>query len=360
MSFQLETDGGEEMTNQQNQPISSAAGNRTAAWAIAGVLIGFALPVFLCLCLTLTTFLGLGAAFGGSAAAASTAAPRAITPGYVSGPLVGPTVALIDVNGVIVSGEAADFDFAGNNSVAASGNIVKLIKQAAKDPQVKAIVLRVDSPGGSVIGSDEIYHALKESGKPVVAQMGELAASGGYYVSMAADHIVAYPDTLTGSIGVISQFTNYEELFNKLGLKVTTIKTGENKDFGSPTTPFTEEDEKLWQQVVDEAYDNFVNIIADNRGMTKEEVKALADGRVYTGRQALSLKLVDELGYLEDAIDKAASLGGITGEPRVVQYRRQTPFSALLGQAVVKTILNALGIPTDALAGKKMPTLEYR
>jgi protease-4 len=344
------------MTEQKQQ----TQGNRTAAWAIAGVLIGFALPVFLCVCLTLSTFIGLGAVFGGSAAAASATAPRTIVPSHVSGPLVGSAVALIDVNGTIVSGETPDFDLTGNTAVAASGNIVKLIKQAANDPQVKAIVLRVNSPGGSVIASDEIYHALREAGKPVVAQMDELAASGGYYVSMAADHIVAHPDTLTGSIGVISQFTNYRELFDKLGLKVTTIKTGENKDFGSPTEPFTEEDKKLWQAVVNEAYENFVNIVADNRRMTKEEVKVLADGRVYTGRQALSLKLVDQLGYLEDAIDKAASLGGITGEPRVVQYRRQTPFSALLGQMVVKTILNALGIPADALNGNAGPTLEYR
>jgi protease-4 len=347
------------MTEQkQMQP----SGNRSATWAIVGVLVGFALPVFMCLCLAVTSFAGMGAAFSGLGGAGSTApipSSAVSQPAHVSGPLTGPAVALVNVNGAIVSGETADFDFTGNNAVAASGNIVTLIKRAARDPQVKAIVLRVDSPGGSVIGSDEIYHALKEAGKPIVVHMGSLAASGGYYVSMAADHIVAHPDTLTGSIGVISEFTNIEGLYEKLGLKSTIIKSGDNKDFGNPTSPFTGEDTKLWQTVIDETYENFVTIVADNRGMSVEEVKKLADGRVYTGRQAYALKLVDQLGYLDDAIDKASSLGGISGEPRVIEYRRQTPFAQLFGMSVARAILSGLGLPVERLNAQQ-PALEYR
>ncbi|MCS7056527.1 MAG: signal peptide peptidase SppA [Thermoflexales bacterium] len=334
-------------------------GNRTATWTIIGVLVGFSLPIFMCACLVLTSLVGFGASFGTAGTASMTLGETTIAPRHISGPLTGPAVAVIGVNGPIVSGEAPEFDLTGPTAVAASGSIARLIRAAARDPQVKAILLRVDSPGGSVIGSDEIYHALKQANKPVVVHMGALAASGGYYVSMAADHIVAHPDTLTGSIGVISEFTNIEGLYEKLGLKSTVIKSGEFKDFGNPTSPFTEEDRKLWQAVIDETYENFVKIIADNRGMTVEEVKRLADGRIYTGRQAYALKLVDQLGYFEDAVKEAASRGGITGEPRVIEYRRQTPFAQLFGIAVARTFLIALGVPVERLNATP-GALEYR
>ncbi len=342
--------------NAQTSPAQSA--NRSATWAVAGVLIGFALPVFLCLCLTLTSFAGFGAVLSGAGNSAAMTSPNIIVPTTVSGPMVGPAIAIIDVNGQIVYGAASEFSLAGG-STAASGNIARLINQAARDAQVKAIVLRVNSPGGSVMGSDEIYHALKKSGKPVVVYMGELAASGGYYVSMAGERIFAHPNTLTGSIGVISEFTNIKGLYEKLGIQSTIVKSGENKDFGSPTTPFTEEDRKLWQAVIDETYEGFVKLIADNRGMTVEEVKKLADGRVYTGQQALALKLIDELGYLQDAIDEAASRGGISGAPRVIEYRRQSPFAELFGMSIARTVLAALGIPMDHL-NTSTPALEYR
>lgn len=344
----------------QTTTAPAQAANRSATWAITGVLIGFALPVFLCLCLVLTSFVGFGAAIGGAGSSAAMTAPNsAIVPTNVSGPLTGPAIAIVDVSGAIVYGSAPEFSLAGSASTASSGNIVRLIRQAARDSQVKAILLRVNSPGGSVIGSDEIYHALKESGKPVVVYMGELAASGGYYVSMAGEHIVAHPNTLTGSIGVISEFTNIEGLYEKLGIQSNVVKSGENKDFGNPTSPFTAEDQQLWQAVIDETYEGFVKIIADNRGMTVEQVKQLADGRVYTGQQAIALNLVDELGYQQDAIDEAASLGGITGTPRVIEYRRQSPFAELFGASVARTVLSALGIPVEQL-NTGTPALEYR
>jgi protease-4 len=333
----------------------SSGGNRSAAWALGGVTLGFALPLLMCLCLTVATFASLGAAGGGAGAAA---AGGTITPTYVSGPLTGDAVAIIEVNGQIVGGDGDGGAF-GSVGLASSGGIVRAINAAAKDPSVKAILLSVDSPGGSVLASDEIYNALKKSGKPVVAYMNSLAASGGYYVSMAAKHVMAHPDTLTGSIGVISEFTNYEGLYDKLGVKSRIIKSAENKDFGSPTVPFTDADQKLWQAVIDETYDSFVTIVADNRGMTKEQVKTLADGRIYTGRQALAVKLVDELGYFDDGVKKAAGLGGISGEPRVVRFRRQAPFAELLGQSIARNVLSALGMPVEASA-RPGPSLEYR
>lgn len=340
----------------QLQPQPQSDGGRAGRWAITGVVVGFLLPVFACICLIATTFAGLGSL-------ASTVQPATVGDGVtvttrqVSGPASGPAVAVIRVSGVIVSGQGDDFGF-GSLGVAASEVIARLVREAARNSEVKAIVLYVDSPGGSVVGSDEIYHALKKAGKPVVAYMGATAASGGYYVSMAAQRIVAHPDTLTGSIGVISEFTNILGLYEKLGLRSEIIKSGEFKDFGNPTSPFTEEDRKLWQAVIDEVYEHFVSVVAENRKLSVEEVRKLADGRIYTGRQALALKLVDQLGYFEDAVKEAAALGGITGEPRVIEYRRSSPFFELAGIQIARIVLQALGVPVESLY---RPTgLQYR
>jgi len=334
------------MASNPIQPsnFNASQASRSAAWALGGVLVGCALPVFACLLLLVVGFAGLAGLANSDAG--SEAPLGAVTATYVSGPRSGPAVAVIDVNGQIVAGDVDD-SFLGSSGIAASGPIVRAIQAAARNPDVKVILLRIDSPGGSVIGSDEIYHALEQSGKPVVAQMRSLAASGGYYVAMGAEHIVAHPDTLTGSIGVISEFLNYEGLYEMLGLRSRIIKSGENKDFGSPTVPFTTEDEKLWQTVIDEAYDNFVRIIAENRKLPLEKVRELADGRIYTGRQAKAAGLVDSLGYHEDAIAEAARRGGIEGEPRVVRFQRRSTWTELLAQS--------LALPRSA-----GPTLEYR
>lgn len=327
--------------------MSPPASSRSAAWALGGalggVILGCALPVFACLLLVVAGSAGLSNAF--SSGTNTVAAVSSVSASYVSGPRTGPAVAVIDVAGEISSGEASDLF--GTTNGAASGPIVRAIQAAATDPDVKAILLRIDSPGGSVMGSDEIYHTLRQSGKPVIAQMRSLAASGGYYVAMAADHIVAHPDSLTGSIGVISEFTNYEGLYEKLGIRSTIVKSGENKDFGSPSVPFTADDKKLWQTVIDEAYDNFVRIIAERRTLPLDRVRELADGRIYTGRQAAALKLVDALGYYEDALGEAAKRGGIDGEPRVIRYQRRSTWADLLAQS--------LALPKSGMA-----VLEYR
>jgi protease-4 len=157
--------------------------------------------------------------------------------------------------------------------------------------------------------------------KPIVVSMGEMAASGGYYISAPTSEIFANPDTLTGSIGVISQFIHVGDLLEEYGVEVTTVKSGSFKDQGSLFRSMTEDEIANWQEIIDEAYDGFVQVVADGREMPVDAVKALADGRVYTGRQALELALVDQLGNLPDAIRRAAELGGIEGEPRTVEYQ---------------------------------------
>lgn len=238
----------------------------------------------------------------------------------------GPAIALIHVNGTIMSGSAPVSPFQ-TDGIAYSGRVIDQLRRAQEDFNVKTILLRIDSPGGSVVGSDEIHQVLRdEIDKPVVVSMGELAASGGYYIAASADRIMANPATFTGSIGVILTATHVEDLMDKLGIDVTIIKSGEQKDQLSPFREVTPEERALWQDIIDEAYEQFVGVVAEGRGMPRDDVRELADGRVYTGRQALELGLIDDLGNLPDAIELAADLGGIEGEPRIIEYRRPASF----------------------------------
>lgn len=243
----------------------------------------------------------------------------------------GEAVGIVRVEGPIVAGRGSPF---GAVTAAYSEQVVEHLRRAGQDPMVRAVVLRVDSPGGSVVASDEIYHELLalKAKKPVVVSMGEMAASGGYYIACAADKIVANPATLTGSIGVIAMAPNVEELMGKIGVEMVVIKSGALKDQLSPFREMTKEERELWQEIIGEAYEQFVEIVAQGREMEVEEVRELADGRVYTGRQAWELGLVDELGNLPEAIDLAAELGGIVGKPRIVEYRRPpTLLEVLMG-----------------------------
>ena len=292
-------------------------------WRLLFTLIaGFSLPVLACYGLVLTSALALRSLSLGSRPPGFDFASR--TTG------TGPAVGIIRVEGAIVSGERPPLS---GISIAASQAIIEQVERAQDDPDVKAIVLAVNSPGGGVVASDEIYHALRGVDKPIVVVMGDLAASGGYYVSMAADWIVANPNTLTGSIGVISEFPNAEGLLDKLGVDFVVVTSGPRKDFGSPYREMTEAERAYWQTIIDEAYEGFVGIVAEGRQMTVDEVRRVADGGVYTGRQALELGLVDQLGYEADAIAKAAELGGIAGEPRVIEYESAPTLWQLLTQA---------------------------
>jgi protease-4 len=199
------------------------------------------------------------------------------------------------------------------------------IKDYVKDPSVKAIVLRVDSPGGAVAPSQEIYEEVRKAvaKKKVVVSMGSLAASGGYYISAPASRIVANPGTLTGSIGVIMEIPNLEGLMNKVGVKTEVIKSGRHKDIASVFRGIGREEREILQGVLDDVHDQFIKAVAEGRKMLPEQVTKIADGRIFTGKQAVGIGLVDELGNLEDAIKVAAKLSGIKGEPGVVSRKEK-------------------------------------
>jgi len=238
-----------------------------------------------------------------------------------------------------------------------SDTVVDQLERLQHDPGVRAIVIRIDSPGGGVAASQEIYEAVRkvrEEGKPVVASMAGVAASGAYYVACAADSIVCNPGTLTGSIGVIMSFPNTEELFRKVGLKLEVIKTGKFKDVGSIWRPMTDDERTLLQGVLSNVYDQFIDAIVEGRNLEKKDVLPYADGRVFSGDQALDYGFVDRLGDLDDAIDMAGKMGGIKGKPSIVRKeRRKVSLLDFLDQK-----MNQLG--ETAGFSSSGPRLEYR
>jgi len=202
--------------------------------------------------------------------------------------------------------------------------IVRQFKKYREDKSIKAIVLHVNSPGGGVAASQEMYEEVKktrDSGKPVIVSFGSIAASGGYYVACGGSLIVSNPGTLTGSIGVIISLMNFKELTDKLGIKDLTIKSGELKDAGNPMREATEKDKAYFQEIVDDSYDQFLDVVSKERKIDKEELRKIANGRVYTGRQAKDIKLVDSIGTLEDAIRIAGEMAKIEGEPAIIREK---------------------------------------
>lgn len=240
-----------------------------------------------------------------------------------------------------------------------SENIVKQLKKFRERKDVKAILLRVDSPGGGVAASQEIYEEVKrtkEKGKPIVVSMGAVAASGGYYVSCPADKIVANRGTITGSIGVISQFLRFDPLMRKIGIEANTIKSGKFKDTGNPFREMTQEDRKYFQNLIDDVHRQFIKVVEEERSMDHKTVVQYADGRVFTGEQALEAGLVDTLGTYEDAIRIAAEMGGIKGEPGIVkeEKRKRRLFDLLFGESKLDELLEL----KDELINQ--PILQYR
>jgi protease-4 len=227
-------------------------------------------------------------------------------------------IALIRVEGVIMDSQTT----------------VSELKRFSENPSIKAIVLRIDTPGGGVVPSQEIYDAVKrvrnKSNKAVIASMGSVAASGGYYIAAATDRIVANPGTLTGSIGVIMETANVEGLLQKIGVEGVVIKSGKFKDVGSPIRKMSSEERGLLQGVMDDVHRQFIEAVAEGRSLELRTAQALADGRIFTGRQAKEVKLVDELGDLDDAIQLAADVVGIQGEPKVVEPRRRFSLREML------------------------------
>ncbi len=232
-------------------------------------------------------------------------------------------IALIDVSGLIMNVRAPGFISDGENPVALFREKLEL---AAEDDHVKAVVLRINSPGGGVTASDIMHQELQQfrekTGKPVVACMMDVCASGGYYLAMACDSVFAHPSTTTGSIGVIMSLYNAEGLFTKLGIESDPIKSGPNKDLANPARKLTQEERAILQGIVNEYYENFVGVVAKGRNLPVEQVRAVADGRVYTAPQAKELKLIDEIGYLEDAIRDARLRAGIN-DAKVIAYDRE-------------------------------------
>jgi protease-4 len=238
-------------------------------------------------------------------------------------------VAVISLSGPIQA-ERTGLFFGGN--IISPQAVRSQLERANGDATVKAIVLQVESPGGSVAACQEILNSIERVKKPIVVSMGTLAASGGYYISAKADKIVALPGTLTGSIGVISELPNIKGLYEKLGIEVDVFKSGKHKDMYAGLRELTPEEQELLQEMTDQLYGQFVQVVAEGRGLTVGRVKELATGQLYTGEQAKALGLVDELGGLDTAIDLAADLAGVKG-PKVEYYKPQVPsiLSYLLG-----------------------------
>ena len=209
--------------------------------------------------------------------------------------------------------------------IADSREIIEQIDELNDDDGIRAVVLRINSPGGGVAASQEIYRAVRklQTKKKVIVSMGSVAASGGYLIAAAADRIVANPGTVTGSISAVMHFADVQELMKKVGVRSSVIKSGKFKDIGSPVRDMTAEEKQLIQGIVDDIYDQFVRTIAEDRKIPLEQVQSLADGRIFSGRQALQLKLVDELGSLEDAVLLAGRLAGIEGKPAVVYAEKK-------------------------------------
>jgi protease-4 len=241
--------------------------------------------------------------------------------------------------------------------------LLSQIDQATSDPRIKAVVLRVNSPGGGVVASNEIYNELQElndSGKPLVVSMGSTAASGGYYIATPADYIYANPDTFTGSLGVIIMLLNYEETLDIVGLEQVIFKSGEFKDIGSPARELSPEEEEILQEIVDQAYQGFVDVIVEGRDLPREDVLEIADGRIYTGQQALELGLIDELGGLDAAIAKAQELADLPTDGLVVEYNTAPEFFDLLTGTMEQSQRPADPLNLEILTEPQTPRLEYR
>ncbi|MEE9275811.1 MAG: signal peptide peptidase SppA [bacterium] len=230
-----------------------------------------------------------------------------------------------------------------------------------RNPKVKSLLIRIESPGGAVSPTQEIYHEVlrfRRSGRKVVASLGTVAASGGYYIAAAADKIFANPGTITGSIGVIMMLPNAEKALGKLGLKFSVIKSAPHKDLASPWRSLTEKDREILQRLVDDTYGQFVRAVAKGRNLPEKKVLLLADGSVFSGERAKTLGLVDELGSLRDAALEAARLAGIEGEPKLLELTPKTGLLRWLGRQV-RASLGWLGGGGTSLWGDAPAVLQY-
>ncbi|AXN37877.1 signal peptide peptidase SppA [Peribacillus butanolivorans] len=269
-------------------------------------------------------------------------------------------IAVFDVEGTIQdTGEASLLSSATYNHRA----FMDKLKMAEENDDIKGIILRVNSPGGGVVESAEIYDKIldiKKVKKPVYVSMGSMAASGGYYISAPADKIYASPETMTGSLGVIMHGYNYEKLAKKYGVEFETIKSGPHKDIMSPSREMTDEEREILQNMIDNSYDQFVKIIADGRGMTEKEVRKIADGRIYDGRQAKENHLIDDFGHLDDVIAAMKTDIG-KKDAQVIRYTDEAGFGSLFSMGAQKMLGNDVetAVLTKILSSSNSPRLMY-
>ncbi len=294
------------------------------------VAVGLATFFFLCTLFLITLF--IGSLVLGKALATSTAAKgnKQIAETVIEGSGEN-KVSIISIKGIL-SNESAEGLFIERPSIV---EVVKQqLEQAADDTHVKAVLLEIDSPGGGITASDIIYNQIMkfkaDTKKNVVVYMQDIAASGGYYISSAADAIVAHPTTITGSIGVIMPLINVADLISRYGIKDTSIASGDKKEIGSPLKQMTPEEAVILKNIIDEMYMQFVKVVSTGRKLDIETVKKLADGRIYTGNQALEKGLVDQLGYLEDAINLTKKIAGLT-EATIVRYEKHYGLADIFG-----------------------------
>ena len=302
-----------------------------AKWAIGcGAAFVLAVIAIVVLMIAMVGMIGAGARYGGAT--------------------TGGNMALIRVEGAITAGGAGGGPFGGAG--ASAEEIVQQLQKAANDSGIKAILIRINSPGGSAAGSQEMYRQVREvrERKPVFVSMGDVAASGGYYVASASDRIFADPGTITGSIGVISANIELSGLLNKIGVKPEVMKEGKYKDMGSGLRPLTDQERQLMQGLLANVYQQFVGAVAEGRNLPVDQVRKLATGQVYTGEQALKLKLVDELGGMRPAALALARKAGITGEPQLREFRKRGLMDVLFGDVGTMKPQGAKGLLYDRVA----------
>lgn len=272
-------------------------------------------------------------------------------------------ILLIDIHGVINNNKSRSL----LGSIVETGmveRVKEILKKAEEDEDVKALLLRINSPGGTVTSSDIIYNELKQFKKrkniKIYAVFMDLAASGGYYIALAADRIFIHPTSITGSIGVIAMKVNLEELMKKLGVDWEVIKSGDKKDFMSPLRPFTEEERKLFQETIDSFHRRFVKIIAENRpGLDLAAVNVLADGKIYNAQQALENKLVDQIGYLDDAVEFIKSDLGIPDLTVNTYYRSGQYKSNIYSSFSGTPNINLINIDLSTISLNTPPLFMY-
>lgn len=256
----------------------------------------------------------------------------------------GDKIAVVKIEGVILN----------------SSDIIQELKEYSSNDSVKAILLRIDSPGGAVAPSQEIYEEVKRirdgGKKKIVTSMGSVAASGGYYIASVSDKIVANPGSITGSIGVILELANVSGLMKKVGVESVVIKSGRYKDIGSIFRTMTQEERELLQGVIDDTHDQFIEAVSAGRGINKERLIPIADGRVFTGRQAKKLGLVDEIGNMQDAIKIAADMAGIEGEPSILEKKKRFSIIELIRN---RSLIDWLGNGKRIVGGDGPFSMKY-